>query len=138
MTFSNFDVFTKHVTASYADIKNKLYTEEERLYLDDAPFSGVLKKEEEGRRTEQSYFNGKLHGIQKSYYSNGQLKEVTMYTNGEENGRRIEYYACGAKKLNASFCSGHIEGIYEEWNSDGILIMRKTYFNGKLIAIKSN
>lgn len=126
------------MTVSYADIKNKLHNEEERLFLEDIPFSGVIKKEEDGCRIEKSYSNGLRHGIQKSFYSNGQLKEVTMYTNGNENGRRIEYYPCGAKKLNASYCDGHIEGIYEEWNSDGILIMRKTYFKGKLIAIKSN
>lgn len=126
------------LTASYTDIKNKLHTEEERLFLEDCPFSGVIKKEEDGGRVEKSYCNGVLHGIQKSFYNNGQLKEVTMYTNGDENGRRIAYYSCGAKKLNATYCSGQIEGIYEEWDNNGVLIVRKTYFKGKLIAIKSN
>ncbi len=126
------------MTASYADIKNKLHTKEDRLFLENSPFSGVIKKEEDGCRIEKSYCNGFRHGIQKSFYSNGQLKEVSMYTNGQENGRRIEYYPCGAKKLNANYTNGQIEGIYEEWSNDGILIMRKTFFKGKLIAIKSN
>lgn len=126
------------MNAAYADIKSKLHTKEDRLFLENNPFTGVLKKEDNGERKERSYTNGVLHGIQKEFYKNGNLQKVSMYTNGELNGRMIEYYPCGAKRLNANYSEGSIEGILEEWSNDGILILRKTYFKGKLIAIKSN
>lgn len=138
MTFLSFDVLKLHVNAAYSNIKSQLETKENILCLDGEPYTGLVKKEEEGERLEQNYSNGLLHGIQKVFYQNGKIKSATMYTNGMENGRRIEYYSCGAKKLNANYCEGSIDGIYEEWDKFGILILRKTFFNGKLIAIKSN
>jgi antitoxin component YwqK of YwqJK toxin-antitoxin module len=59
-----------------------------------------------------------------------------MYTRGIENGRKIEYYDCGSKKLNANYIDGVIDGIYEEWDHVGRLIVRKTYFKGRVFAVK--
>ena len=122
----------------YADIKQDLEVKDDRLLLKHSPFCGVLVKYEDETRHERNYTNGKLHGLQKSYYKNGQLSAITLYTNGEPNGRKIEYFDCGSKKLNANYTDGELDGISEEWSPDGVMITRKTYYKGKLIAIKSN
>ena len=125
------------MSTSYADIENKLHTKEERLFLDNCPFSGVLVKYVDSIKQEKNYVQGKLHGLQKSYFKNGELSTITLYTNGNQNGRRIEYYECGSKKLNANYTQGDLDGIFEEWSTDGLLVMRKTFYKGKLIAIKN-
>jgi len=129
---------SRKVPSVYAEIKEDLEVKDERLLLKDSPFSGVLVKYEESTKLERNYLNGKLHGLQKSYFLNGQLSTITLYTNNVQNGRRIEYYGCGSKKLNANYTDGDLDGISEEWCPGGILIMRKTFYKGKLIAIRSN
>ena len=125
------------MTAIYAEIKEHLHQQNNLLYFDKCLFSGCIKKVEDDVLIERQYLNGLPHGIQKTFFSSGQLKKATLFTNGLENGRREEYYECGSKKMNANFNSGELEGIYEEWDSNGMLISRKTYFKGKLIAVKS-
>jgi antitoxin component YwqK of YwqJK toxin-antitoxin module len=126
------------VTRVYAEIKENLKVKDDCLLLKNNPFSGVLVKYEQGRKLERNYSNGKLHGLQKSYFLNGQLSTITLYRNNVQNGRRIEYYECGSKKLNANYTDGYLDGISEEWCTGGALIMRKTFYKGRLIAIKSN
>ena len=125
------------MSSQFAEINKNLELKDDCLFLNNSPFNGVLVKYDDETKFERSYSNGKLHGLQKSYYANGQLSTITLYTNGEENGRRIEYYSCGTKKLNANYCNGDLDGIFEEWSSDGALIMRKTFYKGKLVAVKS-
>ncbi|MBT6234717.1 MAG: hypothetical protein HOI49_01325 [Bacteroidetes bacterium] len=74
--------------------------------------------------------------FKKIFFPSGKLKAVCMYTRGIENGRKIEYYDCGSKKLNANYIDGVIDGIYEEWDHVGRLIVRKTYFKGRVFAVK--
>ncbi|PCJ65973.1 MAG: hypothetical protein COA58_07795 [Bacteroidetes bacterium] len=125
------------MTVTYRDIKEHLHRENNLLYLDEVLFSGFLKKQEDDCLVERQYLNGLPHGLQKTFFHSGRLKRATLFTNGVENGRRIEYYPCGSKKMNANYSVGELDGIYEEWDDEGILIVRKTYFKGKLIAVKS-
>ena len=123
--------------ASIKSINKHLHNEDDILFFDSEPFTGVLDSNEENGRVEKRYYNGLLHGVQKTFYPSGQIKNASVFTNGVENGRRIEYYECGSKKLNASFSNGKQSGIYEEWDKGGRLKSRKTYYQGKLIAIKA-
>lgn len=108
------------------------------LYYDNCPYSGCLTEELEETTSQLNYQNGKLHGIQKTYFKTGELKQASIFTRGLENGRRVEYYKCGSKKLNANFCNGLQEGIAEEWEENGKIKSRKTYYKGKLIAVMAN
>lgn len=117
---------------------DKYHLEDDVLFHGDTPFSGSIKQEKEGFIFKQNFSNGKLHGIQKVYYKSGELKEVSIYTAGRENGRRIEYFPCGGKKMNANFVNGVQDGICEEWEQNGMIKSRKTYYKGKLIAVMAN
>lgn len=101
------------------------------------PYTGTIRENTKYLIEERSYFQGKLHGVQKTFYKSGVLKKATMYTHGLENGRRIEYYECGSKKLNVNFTEGKEDGLYEEWDIIGNLKTRKTFYNGKLLVVKS-
>ena len=126
------------MTAAFADIQDHLERIDDVLLFESAPFNGLITKQLEGRHFEKKYLNGVLHGIQKEFFPDGQLRVATLFTNGLENGRHIEYYECGSKKLNANYCEGHLEGLYEEWFPTGQIITRRTYYHGKLIAVKTN
>ena len=123
--------------ASHSNIKTDFHHEEDLLYYCKSLFSGTFKSENDGVLEEDQYQRGLRHGIQKTFFRNGNLKQATMYTNGLKNGRSIEYYSCGAKKTNASYTEGLLGGTLEEWDSSGVLKSRRTYFKGKLIAAKA-
>jgi antitoxin component YwqK of YwqJK toxin-antitoxin module len=123
--------------ASHLDIKTDFHQEENLLYYRKSLFSGTFKSENEEVLEEKQYQNGLKHGIQKTFFLKGNLKQATMFTNGLKNGRCIEYYSCGAKKMNASYTAGELGGTLEEWDDSGALLARRTYFKGKLIAAKA-
>tara|TARA_B110000259_G_C13846003_1_gene334740 strand:+ start:307 stop:693 length:387 start_codon:yes stop_codon:yes gene_type:complete len=120
----------------HSNIKADFRHEDDLLYCRESLFSGTFKIENEDVLEEKKYQNGLRHGIQKTFFLTGNLKQATMYTNGLKNGRSIEYYSCGAKKMNASYTEGMLGGTLEEWDDSGVLKARRTYFNGKLIAAK--
>jgi antitoxin component YwqK of YwqJK toxin-antitoxin module len=120
------------------DTETHFHQEDDLLYYRKTLFSGTLKSQTEEMLEEKQYHNGIRHGIQKTFFIQGNLKQATMFTNGLKNGRSIEYYECGSKKLNANYTDGDLDGISEEWCTGGVLIMRKTFYKGKLIAIRNN
>jgi antitoxin component YwqK of YwqJK toxin-antitoxin module len=120
------------------DTETHFHQEDDLLYYRKTLFSGTLKSQTEEMLEEKQYHNGIRHGIQKTFFLKGNLKQATMFTNGLKNGRSIEYYECGSKKLNANYTDGELDGISEEWCTGGVLIMRKTFYKGKLIAIRNN
>jgi antitoxin component YwqK of YwqJK toxin-antitoxin module len=124
------------MTALYAEIKEELIVKDNFLYLDGQPYTGVLRKDEGDGHSESNYLNGHVHGLYKSYYSSGKIKDVCLYQNGVLTGRAIKYWPNGIKKMNVNYLNGEMDGIYEEWDQNGILISMKTYYNGKLASIK--
>jgi antitoxin component YwqK of YwqJK toxin-antitoxin module len=120
-------------------IANDYQLKDDVLFFGEQPYSGPLCREiEEDSFSELTYSDGRLHGIQKTFYRTGELKKASIFTNGLENGRRVEYYKCGTKKLNANYVRGVQDGIVEEWGQNGMMKSRKTYYKGKLIAIMAN
>jgi hypothetical protein len=124
------------VTAVYQDIKHQLELKNNKLYLGDLPYTGMLKKKHKDELCEINYCNGEMHGIYKCFYLNGTIKEISLYKNSVLDGRCIYYWPCGQKQMNVSYVDGEMDGLYEEWNEMGVLVCRKTYFKGKLISIK--
>lgn len=122
----------------YAEIKEDLKVKDNYLYLNGNPYTGELKKEEEDGYSICNYLNGFVHGLYKSYYNNGKLKDVCLYQNGVLSGRAIKYWPNGVKKMNVNYLNGEMDGVYEEWDTNGILVSMKTYYKGKLASIKHN
>ncbi len=124
------------MTTNYAEIKEDLQVKDNYLYLGGMPFSGLLKKKEADGYAELNYSEGHVHGIYKSYYASGKIKEVSLYNQGKLNGRSIQYWPNGTKKMNVNYVAGEMDGVYEEWDGNGVIARMKTYYKGKLVSIK--
>lgn len=74
---------------------------------------------------EKTFINGKLNGLYKEYYDNGNIKIKTQYNNGMEIiGTRISYNDNGSDKSK-----------YEWLESDkGCKFLRQTYHNNGVLA----
>jgi antitoxin component YwqK of YwqJK toxin-antitoxin module len=80
--------------------------------------SGFINNELEGKhftyrygrpKSEASYKNGKMDGIQREYYDNGKLQQETEFKNGIQ------------------------DGVYKYYSDDGILRMSYVYKNGEKV-----
>lgn len=105
----------------------------------------------------KSHINGALHGEQKAYFANGNLRYIRQYKRGVKIGEHIEYRKSGIKMSSASYDDdgkyhgeqrtwyedgkdrelltwnhGILHGRYEKWTMKGRDDVRSNYTNGKL------
>lgn len=86
-----------------------------------------------GKKEEEGYFKkGKVDGLNKVYFPNGNVDHYITYVNGIENGESKEYFVNGQVRQEGLFKNGKEDGIWKEWYSTGQL-KRQTLFNeGKM------
>lgn len=77
------------------------------------------------------YKNDTLHGLQKTFFTNGQLAEQTNYKKGLKDGPSIIYAENGevTKKLN--FADGELHGPASYYTPEGVMIISGTYTEGR-------
>jgi len=134
-----------------------------RVYWKDADENDSLtggitfdENEGEGLRYEWYYKDGKrADGISRSWWSNGQLKQITTwkndkkhgtlkgwiptgqkyreekYTNGSKNGLFTTWYSNGQKKNEITLNYGKEDGVFTEWYMDGQKKMEERWIRGK-------
>ena len=85
---------------------------ENDYYTTDDPYKFILQEE-------SNLLDGELHGINKEYYENGQLKEIGEFIKAEEVGIHKEYYNNGQLKSSTTFVDGNKIGLYEEYLENG-------------------
>ena len=56
-------------------------------------------------------------GVKKSYFKNGQIKEVKLYKNGIQNGPYQAYFVSGERRVSANYKNGKLNGLYERWDN---------------------
>lgn len=66
-----------------------------------------------------NYLDGKLHGVQRDWHSNGQLYYETNYLNGRRHGLERYWYANGRLHYETNYLNGKKCGLQREWYSDG-------------------
>ena len=79
----------------------------------------------------EEYKNDTLHGLQKTYFKNGNLAEKTEYSNGEKDGLSIIYADNGqiTKKLN--YKNGQLHGPAEYYTVKGVKTIEGFYSEGR-------
>ncbi len=106
---------------------------------------------------EESYKNGKKHGITKKFYPTGEVLEQSEWQNGKKEGRHQVFYKNGEPYMQCKFSDGkrnglclarfkngriEMEAYYEnnvrhgEWkfyNKEGDYLYSLNYDNGKLL-----
>ncbi|MEL6986607.1 MAG: toxin-antitoxin system YwqK family antitoxin, partial [Bacteroidota bacterium] len=81
---------------------------------------------------EGNYVNGQMEGKWKSFYNNGQLKEVVTFIGSQENGPFIEYYENGNLKAEGNYKDGdHEHGLLVLYKEDGTIERKMNCVNGR-------
>ncbi len=85
---------------------------------------------------ENNYKNGKLNGIQKFWYDNGQLYYEENYKNGKKEGIQKGWYDNGQLLYENNYKEGKAEGKQKRWYNNGILTFEQNYENGNMKGIQ--
>jgi antitoxin component YwqK of YwqJK toxin-antitoxin module len=73
--------------------------------------------------------NGRVHGIVKTYGSNGQPQDLTTYKNGKKQGLYCEYDGSGDLIIEANYEDDKLNGVRKEFGEGGTLRSETTYKN---------
>ena len=74
--------------------------------------------------------NGKLDGLRKMYFQNGNLSVERYYTNSIPNGLEKEYYEDGTLKQKGTRINGGEDGVWETYFPNGQVKRRTNLKNG--------
>ena len=86
------------------------YIEEKKgiVYYKGSPFSGEFKYYYKQHLGEiQNYKEGKLDGLNETYYENGQIKHDLNFKDGELDGENISYFENGQLKSKENYEQGY-------------------------------
>ena len=71
--------------------------------------------------------NGRLSGIFKTYFTNGNILAEISYRNGMLNGRCVMYYPNGFLHNEKHFMNGKLDGVFRAWDESGSLFFEISY-----------
>ncbi|MDR2905927.1 MAG: toxin-antitoxin system YwqK family antitoxin [Helicobacteraceae bacterium] len=121
-------------------ITNVFYMTYETLCVDGELLNGVIREYDDktGRlRYEIPYKNGKIEGVWKGFYKNGELWLEAQYKNNVREGIQKEYsLSTGELEFETSFKDDEMDGISKDYWSGGALQYIRTYKNGKQEGIE--
>ena len=81
----------------------------------------------------RNYKDGKLHGLWESFFKDGKTYILSNWNNGIElNQTRFAYFDDGQLKVRQDFKGNKPEGLYEEFDEEGLLIYKGTYEDRKM------
>ena len=77
------------------------------------------------------YNNGKLDGVQRTYFSNGKIRKISTYKDGLAEGAQITYNAAGLKESELSFKAGKKNGTWNYYFDSGKIARTEDWKDGK-------
>ena len=80
------------------------------------------------------YLAGKLHGVQKDYFSDGRIERRERFQNDLRDGKSTIFHPSGERKLAGQYVGGKKDGQWLEWASDGAMKEITHYDKGRRIA----
>ena len=75
-------------------------------------------------------------GIEKSYFSTGNLQSIKSYQHGVLNGISREYYESGTLKHAVNYTNDLIDGMYHTYYPQGFLWTKEVYKDGIFVGRK--
>ncbi len=119
------------------DLDGKVYEKVINGQKVDVSIDGSVKTYNKGVGiTLSEYKNGKKHGIERQYYTSGQLWVETTYQNGMMQGWNKRWYKNGVLALECTYIKNVINGNYRKWYDNGQLWEESIYKNAELITQK--
>jgi antitoxin component YwqK of YwqJK toxin-antitoxin module len=93
------------------------------LYLHDSkkPFTGLLVEDypKGARKVAIEIHRGKVDGLSRGWFENGQEEVEEHFTAGVSQGLRTRWHANGQRKSEEHIEHGKLEGSYLEWHANG-------------------
>jgi len=90
---------------------------------------------------EESFYikNGKhvLHGTQRLWFENGQLRREKEYVDGRRHGQMTEWHSDGTKAEEGTYQNGLREGLWQGWHEvTGAKYWEATHADGHIVGEK--
>lgn len=79
-----------------------------------------------------NFKNGVKHGVEKKYFSNGQIEKIANYVDGKKNGLYKKYDSYGRTMLKKFFLNDKLHGDCKIYDELGHLSVSCHYKNGLL------
>ena len=79
---------------------------------------------------ETNWKEGKKHGLETHFYSDGTKELETSYKDGKEHGLETAYYKNGERMYELTYENGTMHGHHRAWAGDGRLIHQENFLNG--------
>ena len=95
-----------------------------------------LPKLIEEHEIDYSYVEGKLHGINRNYYPNGQMRLECNYKDGLQNGIEKEWEENSSLRKEIEYKEGKKHGV-EKVYKNGILDTQSIWKNDEMIELKA-
>ena len=104
-----------------------------RKNFPDLPFTGKALQHSQNNwvSDQQNYRDGKLHGTQQKFYTNGNLEYSQNYLAGERDGAVESFFESGQSKKVHSYSRGKKEGIHKNFYETGQLKASVSFVEGK-------
>lgn len=114
-------------TTDFAHVRIKTVNESELLthggitYKATKPFTGKAFELNKVGDTVliESYYNGKLNGNRKLWFTKGKLMEHRFFKNGKKQGLHELFWPNGKLKAQLNFLDGEYNGLVKEWYENG-------------------
>lgn len=90
---------------------------------------------DDGTYSEYTLVNGKINGLRKDFYENGNIESEYFKLNGELNGSFKSYYSSGKLSLTGNYLNGKKHGIFVEYDEDGVKNKEIEMANGMLNGV---
>jgi antitoxin component YwqK of YwqJK toxin-antitoxin module len=92
----------------------------------------ITHYDKEKTKVKEEYFkmNGKMNGIYKSYWKNGQLCTEVNYIDDIMNGIKKSYFPNGQLEEELNYIDGKKNGIYKSYWENGQLEEEVNYIDG--------
>lgn len=82
------------------------------------------------RRTEGTFFEGRVHGERRLFSTEGWLVEVAHYEHGRMHGEQTTFHPNGRPATRTSY-EHHVEhGAYRAWSDDGRVVLQGQHHRG--------
>lgn len=123
---------TSHIPAVTINITSKALKKENGIYLlNERPFSGHVLEYYKGKKIKSitPVYNGMLHGITRTFYSDGKLKDARSYRENKSYGRHYGFWENGKLKFDFTYYNNKLEGEQKQWYENGQLYLRLHYKN---------
>lgn len=120
----------QYYTGKEMQFKNHM---RELYYADGAPFTGTAAYYDDKHKLAYAYpyVDGKLNGILRTYFDNGQVRRETPAVNGQEQGPGTVYHENGRVAETRNFMDGQLHGIAKTYDAKGNLTSEIPYVHGQ-------